>query len=196
MLLNIDVDGVLADFHPAFCKMAITVLGREFPTTYAEFHEVEKALGIGDEEADRVWAEVCGPGYAATLEAVERGVSVVQRLCKRHDVAFVTSPLKKSPTWGYDRAQWIHQHFEGSKYAIVSTECKRRVDADLFIEDRADVVCEWLTERHDRGNHDAFAILYARPYNKEGMPKKFEDRSKRLSDWFEIESFIDHWLPG
>lgn len=197
MRINIDVDGVLAHFQRAFCKTATEVLGRDLSGhDYGEIMEVEKLLSLTKEEEDKVYALISQPGWARELEEVENGVSVVRRLAKRHKVAFVTAPLESSPTWGHDRKHWLMERFGDVTKRVVSTDYKHLVDADLLIEDRQDKVRAWLRERQQRGNDDAFAILFARPYNARPMPSEFADRCKRIETWFEIEAFIDHWLPG
>lgn len=197
MEINIDVDGVLAEFHPAFVKTAERVLGRTFPgPIYGDSWHIEETMGLTKEEGQHVWDEVCKQGWAGNLEETENGVSVVRRLATRHSVAFVTSPVKTSPTWHFDRMAWLHHRFGDVVKDYISTSNKYKVDGDILIEDNDMQAESWLQRRHDRGNTHAFVLLYARPYNAKGLKPAFSERYRRLNGWFEIEKFIEMWLGG
>lgn len=197
MILAIDVDGVCAEFHPAYTKTASIVLNKEFyGPIYGDSWHIEETLGLTPDEADKVWGTVNAPDYAASLASVEHAKEVIHRLAARHQVVFVTSPLKTSPTWHFDRRKWLTENYGDVVHHYISTSSKFFVDADILIEDHTGHANDWLEQRQSRGNHDAFAIIYARPYNTEGLKMKFNDRTKRLDGWLAIEEFIVTWLSG
>lgn len=77
---------------------------------------------------------------------------------------FVTSPLKSSTTWSYDRRLWLEKYF-GEDAKIVITHEKHTVDGDFLCDDKPAHCSEWQAE-HPIG----MALLWSTGRNAGQLP--------------------------
>ena len=176
----IDVDGVIANFQKRFVEVAAQILGREFDEASSMTQwDVEKALGLSDEEKDAVYEVVNAPGFCMNLPEIPGAVDGIKRLMKYADVYFLTSPNKKSPTWVFERGAWLVERFGkelGEK--VINTHHKYTIYGDIFIDDKPSHVEEWQAQIGNL-NPNAQGLLWAWPFN-EGS------EVPRVADWQDV----------
>ena len=178
-----DVDDVLANYKEGFIG-AVNVSGVRVlkPDHVFTQWDLSKLLGLTDEEDDKVYALINQPGFAFNLNPFPGAIEGVQKIMEFADVQFVTSPLKTSPTWAYDRMHWLQKYFgeeQGAK--VISTHEKYMVDGDFLCDDKPDHCVEW------QGAHPAgMSILWLTPQNLRMVPKHILG----LSNWDMIEVWV------
>lgn len=187
----IDVDDVVAQFRRKFVDVANNVLGTDMRLEDCmDVYECEVAMQLTPAQNSRVWIEVNKKGFAADIEPMPGAVEAIEKLASRYDISFLTSPLKSSPTWVSDRRKWVRKHF-GPTLAdsIITTKTKFKVDADIFIDDRPEMIDAWWKHRVQRGGHLRMyhPIIFAWPYNAE-YAEKAEVPS--FHQWHEITEYL------
>jgi 5'(3')-deoxyribonucleotidase len=163
-----DVDDVLANYKQGFIA-AVNASGvRQLkPDHVFTDWDLSKSLGLTEEEDDEVYMLINQPGFAQNLAPLPGAVDGVRKIMEIADVLFVTSPLKTSPTWGYDRMHWLQKYFgEELGKKVVSTAEKHAIDGDFLCDDKPDHVVQWQAE-HPRGR----AILWITPQNMRMAPR-------------------------
>lgn len=158
MIILVDVDGPCADIVQGFLNEVYTVTGRVYTRADVTTWEVTEALALREAEAKAVWRKVSAPGWCQSLRPDPSAIVAIRELAKKHEIVFVTSPMKTSPTWCYDRALWLHRNF--GTFPIVFTEQKHLVRGDLLIDDKPSTVRQFLAA--GRG-----AVLFDAPWNRE-----------------------------
>ena len=163
-----DVDDVQANYKQAFIA-AVNASGvRQLkPDHVFTEWDLSKSLGLTEEEDAKVYALINMPGFARNLNPFPGAIEGVKKIMEIADVLFVTSPLKSSPTWSYDRMEWLKSYYgdeQGQK--VVSTGEKYAVDGDFLVDDKPDHVVSWQ-EVHPMGT----AILWLTPQNMRMAPK-------------------------
>lgn len=135
----LDVDGVLADFVGPVISWA-NGLRRAGDPPYTrqgitEF-DLLKAWGIG-----HMWGEldrlVVRPGFCDALDPVPGAREFLFDLQQVADVVIVTSPWKSSPTWCFERRNWLEKRL-GYTGEVVFTKRKDLVRGDVLIDDAAE----------------------------------------------------------
>ena len=181
----IDVDGVIADFISYYLKEMNNKLNASFKYEDVMLWDFEEALCLDKYERNISKQILTTPGLANSLEAFPDVVDTILLLDSIADVYFLTSPLKISPTWVYDRSEWlckIFGHELGSK--VIHTKHKHLIPGDLFIDDNFENIVEW--DKHNNG----LACLWTCPWNEEYKWKMRLDRKsfallgEELADWF------------
>ena len=90
-----------------------------------------------------------GPGFAESLELVpgaRRAVEVIEQVA---DVYIVTSPMKRSRTWHYERTEWLVRRFDLSSRRVIFAEDKHLVFGHVLVDDKVSNLETW--ENHRRG---------------------------------------------
>lgn len=181
----VDVDGVAANFQLRFVEIATELLGRYFDPEHAmSAWDVEKALGLTEEETQAVYEVVNSPGFVMSIPEMYGAVEGITTLSKIADVYFVTRPAAKSPTWAFERTNWLIDKF-GKKLGqkVVSTGEKHVVYGDIFIDDKEKHVKDWSKGMAEIGNTTARALLWAWPFN-EGS------EFARVSSWKDVHDMV------
>jgi 5'(3')-deoxyribonucleotidase len=173
----IDVDDVTAQFRQRFVDLANELFNRSWVLEdCTKIFECEKAMKLTKAENSKIWVQINKPGFASSLDLMEGAGDAIERIASRHDVYFVTSPLKSSPTWVSDRTRWIRKHF-GTTLAkkIIFTKMKYMIDGDCLIDDNIDILSDWMTKRMARSpGRPHWPMIYHWPYNVNGssmMPR-------------------------
>lgn len=151
----LDVDGVLADFISAI-REQLCLPENWAPRQWAlEADALIRALPPG-----RLSDVLSRPGLAAGLRPYPDAREAVEMLrSAQHDVWFCTSPMRSSPTWCYERANWLVKHFgeeQGGK--VIFTTAKHLVRGDVLIDDHPGNVALFRESGRD-------AYLIGRPWN-------------------------------
>lgn len=166
MRILIDCDGVLCDF-----------VGRVIAGIHQHSHKHrERNVGPADVYQWDIWKAldvdlgtkrmviseiICAEGFCRDLLPYEGATQAVKQLAKDHDVYFCTSDWRTSPTWVYDRNEWLRNYFGftlGGK--VVHTSHKHLVKGDVLIDDKPDNLTVWGTAHGTEG-----ALLWQRPWN-------------------------------
>lgn len=131
-----DCDDVVANYVQGFVSavVALGIRDIKYDHPFDEW-DLSKSLKLTEVEDDAVYSLINLPGFAQRLNPLEGAVHGVKEIMKICDVIWVTSPLRSSPTWAYDRAQWLDKYF-GAGQKIVSTHEKYAVDGDFFLDDK------------------------------------------------------------
>lgn len=177
MDILVDVDGVVADYLTHFLKVASHVLQKDFAGTLVDEWDISKALKITKAEEDAVYHYVAQPGFARALLPIPGAVEAVKQLhAEGHTITFVTSPIRSSPTWDFDRRMWLYDHFgENLIDDIVYARRKHRVIGDVLIDDRCKNIRSWA-----RAHPNGLALLFA-PRAKDPRPQS--DNISTVADW-------------
>jgi 5'(3')-deoxyribonucleotidase len=180
--LLLDVDGVLADFTQTYVAAVIASGVRVIPPDWQGMEwDIAKELRLTPKEYAKVQALMCMEGVAQRLTPLPGAVSAVKRMAKKADVYFVTAPVPDSPTWGYDRKQWLLKHFgEELGSRVVSTECKAVVSGTFLVDDKIENCREWEEE-----NPMGIVLRWC----PAGMTPA--SGMINVNDWHVVERFVD-----
>lgn len=181
MRILLDVDGPIADFVGGVLDELKRLTGRDCKHHVVTQYNIKKALGITDYIWKQIIEHIKSSGFARNLKAHAGAVDAVKALAKDHDVYFVTAPWQSSPTWVYDRTEWLVDRFgrtQGRK--IVPTEHKHLIDGDFLIDDKPEQVAEWSNAHPGR-----VGVLWSMPHNH-GAGWRL-----RTNDWDELRRIID-----
>lgn len=182
----IDVDDVAAQFRRGYLDTVFRLHGvRIAMDTTLKTWDIDHTLQLTQPQLNAVWREINSPGWAQRLEPMPGAVAAIEALASRHEVMFVTKPLRSSDTWESDRRKWVRKHF-----GVHLSECvhqtgkKYAVDGNWLIEDKPEHAEQWIADRMEHSRRRCQAILYAWPYN---ASSKFT----RLPDWPSIVQYIN-----
>lgn len=134
----IDVDGVVANFTDLFLNAIRTATNRDIPKDWKPPKwDIEEALGLTKAERVATSKLISAAGVASYIAPYPGAVEGIKKLTKIADVFFVTSPLKSSPTWCYDRVVWLTKYF-GEELAdrVDFTWHKYAFAADILVDDK------------------------------------------------------------
>lgn len=155
-VINIDVDGVVADFTGA----ALGVMsGMGFDRTRGMVTEFAMENMLPKQHRQGFLDSLKEPGFCAGISILPGTRFAIQPLLTHgYSVRFVTSPLDDSPTWIEERTAWLAEYFPG--LPVLFTDNKAEVDGILLIDDHP---------KHVRAFEDTSrpAILIDQPYNRD-----------------------------
>lgn len=187
-IVLLDVDGVIADFGETFHRAAEWTAGKVLPDPDVRgTWDIEKAYGLSEVEMRHVWMMMNRPEVAFHLLPCDHAIAGVKQLLPVADVYFVTSPIKTSPTWCYDRMNWLIRHFgyeQGQK--VIPTSYKQLVSGQIFVDDRPANVTKWQT-----ANSSSQGILWHRDYNEvEGTKLGLCS----MADWGQLRKAVEDFF--
>lgn len=141
MHILIDMDGVIAQWTPAFNSLARRLYPDiEFPFLLDNVNWNLKE-GLDTEGREAVDALMAHPGFYAELAPV-RGAKTALRAMVRagHEVSIVTTPMVTNPTCASDKMDWLERHIgRGWAQRAVITHDKTAVRGDVLIDDRPEI---------------------------------------------------------
>lgn len=180
----LDVDSVIADLVRVFIS-AIEVAGiRKLPTGWRPTQfDIATELGFTKDEERRMYEKLQLPGIAKMVHPYPKAVEGVKKLARIADVFFVTTPMKGSPTWTYDRTGWLTEKFGeelGSKW--VYTEYKYVVFGDMLVDDRPENCQDF-----EKAWPGSLALRWC-PF---GMP--VEKKLTNVNSWDMVHLFAEHY---
>jgi 5'(3')-deoxyribonucleotidase len=177
-----DVDGVIADYAQLHVHAVIAAGVRNIPTAWRPSQwDINKELKLTKEEADRVQKLVDFPGAAKSLVPFPGAVEAVKRMAEIADVYFVTAIMPDSPTWGFDRTEWLKEKFGnelGKKFVL--TDHKYLIPAAYLVDDKVDNCKTW-----EAWNPGGIALLWC----VTGM--SLEKDLINVTDWSTVERFVE-----
>jgi hypothetical protein len=159
----IDCDGVVCNFVQAWLDVYARLTGITRWADECTQYEFCKALDIPPDVSRRVWEVVSRPGFASSLLAYDGAINGVATLAGMKDVeiTWVTSPIKTSPTWAFEREHWLRDRFGNVKVISCDSPLKQHIAADVFIDDKVETVGQWAY-RWPSGR----AVLWPCPWNQ------------------------------
>lgn len=183
----LDVDGVIADFRHLYVKCCNEANGTNFTAEQTGLEwDFAVSLGISKKQQRRTWDKINEAGVANTMELLRDAHLGVRTLL--HDprvrVQFVTSQCPNSPTWCYDRIQWLSRVFgiEAVKH-VTYTHSKELVRGNVFVDDKPQNVLKW---KQAFKGPDHVGILWDPDFDGSGF-----DRCRRLIDFMWTSSWDD-----
>lgn len=143
MIIGIDVDGVLADFNPAYIDLIIDVHGEDlFPSRpfaiptwdYPEFY------GYSTEVMHEVWKEIAQPelDFFRGLVAYPGAEKFIEELNNQDNVYYITT--RPGVCAKVQTEQWLLEHGANNPTVLISKEKQhvcRGLKVDTFLDDKA-----------------------------------------------------------
>ena len=182
----LDCDGPMADFMGATLGVYKDITGKAVdPNSLTKWYFTdqlfpEKEEGQLSDQAREFWRRLRAPGYCMSLKPIPGAVESVGRILEAGiDVHVVTSPMKDSPTWAFERETWLAGHFKLPRQRIHHSNAKHIYSGDLFLEDNPDNLLEW-------GDHNptGATLLWDTPSNRNSSA------FSRVKTWSEIEEIL------
>ncbi len=127
---------------------------------------------------DVVYETMKSPGWCLGIEPFPGAVEGVKRLREIAEVFVCTSPMG-GPFWEYERREWLWQNFEIGGKRVLQGHSKFLVHSEVFVDDRATNVVEWIKYNHEHSKRPGLGMLWDRPHNK-GAPLE------RVHSWEEL----------
>lgn len=176
-----DVDGVIADYAQAHVLAVIATGVRSIPESWRPTEwDIDNELNLTAEEKAKVWGLLCLPGVAQRLVPFVGAVEAVKRIAKVADVYFVTTPMSGSPTWPYDRSQWLITHFgDDVGERVVHTQHKHLISGHHLVDDKIDNCRKW-----EAYNPCGISLRYRSP------EMDFAKDLVNVTGWDAVERFI------
>lgn len=155
----VDVDGVIAAFHKAVLDYVKEKHGRDI-----DYDSFTMDIREHPQLKDVWWTDVeqfiISNGFAQQLEPLGDAIYEIRKLREKYDVVFVTSSYKTSPTWCFDRYQWLLKYFNIDRSDLIFAHDKRFVCGQTLIDDRWENIIDWSSF------HQKPAIMFEQPWNK------------------------------
>jgi hypothetical protein len=164
----LDVDGCKANFIAGALPIVREITGRDHHHDDVNQFMIEKALGLSDDERDRLYARVAEEGWCLGLPVYDGAREGVGRIRVAADQTWAVTQRFKSRTWVFERDQWLMEHlgFAYDEILHVPSIAKHAIDADILVEDKTSTLFQWK-EAHPNGH----GILVRRRYNEnDGWP--------------------------
>lgn len=156
----LDVDGVLADFITTYLHALAAVTGSYRHPAEVINWEIGKSLGLSEDTQRKVSTLLRKEGVASSMPVYPGAIEGVKKLTLVAEVYFVTSPFT-SPTWTYDRDQWLDRHFGAVGKNVVHTAHKHLISGDVLVDDKPVNVRAWA-KAWPLGT----PVLWSQPYNE------------------------------
>lgn len=161
MIILLDVDGVLADFHGGILELIRDLFGLNL--TIQDFKNWDYTSALESEQMKKELREhIKQAGFISGLKPYPEAQEAVGKLRALSEVYCVTSPNHTVPTWIPERYEWLTHYFSISPQDVILTGKKHLIDGDVMIDDHPGNVASWNT-KHPNG----FGYLWDRPYTKD-----------------------------
>lgn len=181
----LDVDEVVCDFVGYYLKLAEKLTNRKYNKSQVTQWSINDALDLPQWARREIQYDLSEPFTALKLQLLPGAKEAYRELSQLADVHFATVPYHSSKTWGSDRVEWLKLHFgENVKWHL--TENKYALQADVMVDDKAELVDDWATE------NPGLPIIWDCPWNSNYK----NDRVLRLDNWTDIISVIEKELEA
>lgn len=124
--LNVDMDGVTADFDEAILAIepSLGTLSSAAPNYEARSNRVDEIV-------------LANPHLFENLKPIPGSVDAIIRLSEHYEVHFVSTPMDGVPESFTGKKKWLNKHFgELAKKRLVLTHRKDLVIGDYLVDDR------------------------------------------------------------
>ena len=134
----IDCDGPMIDLVTPTVELVRRYIPDWQPPAKWDFHsDLPPDLR---EMVENLWKS---EGFAYSLKPVEGAIDHVRELGELHEIYVVTSLMRGSKTWAYERAESLKLHFDIDFDHVVSTRSKHLVHGTYLIDDKIDHIRAW-----------------------------------------------------
>lgn len=158
--LNLDVDGVIADFAAAACQHLTTLTGKPHDPLAVTTWEVFDSFPDAVAHRAEVYRRMKGPGGCYAIPVVDGAKEAIAELREIADVTVVTAPFFGAPTWAYEREQWLGDHFGIHRDDIIHAEKKYLVHGDIMLDDKESHIVRWQSYWHEQEQYGARGLLW------------------------------------
>lgn len=156
----LDVDGPLTpDFFEAFCRELRRQGIDATPDKITEY-DIGRSFGISPKLNRHVYKQLQRPGVASSFKPALGALELVFGLRQWADVYAVTAPLDGSPTWSFEREEWLMDKFNFARSEIVHARDKRLIAGDAFVDDKLVHLVDWSKEYPQK-----LAIMWSEAHN-------------------------------
>lgn len=170
--IAIDMDEVIADFHPKMVKTWNTHFSQRLAPEELNLFQLHQ------DDPDRLGElfelVVSDPTFFADLDVIEDSQRVIARLSERYEI-FITTAAMEVPTSFNAKFQWLKTHFPNIRPShIVFCGNKSVINADYMIDDNAFNFVNFCGE----------GLLYSAPHNR------LVTGYRRVENWRDIETLL------
>ena len=153
----VDSDGVLSNFVEPFLDKANKITG--LSKTVDDILEWNFLPLYPKDRHEEILGCVEHPGWCRSLNPYPGAREGVDELRKLGDVYCVTAPWT-SPTWHYERTQWLKEHMGFDADHVVHAFNKWIIPGLTLIDDKIETLVKWTEATGGTG------ILWTQPYNR------------------------------
>lgn len=142
----LDIDGVIANFRKLYVDCCNEANKTQYTVkdTGSEWF-FARSMRLSREQQRKTWKAIDDPGRAKQIEPLPGAVAGVYELLRVANVYFVSAPVPTSPTWTYDRANWLSDVLGiNAREHLVFTSQKHLVQGNILVDDKPEAVLEWL----------------------------------------------------
>lgn len=154
MRILLDIDGPCADFVGHLLERC----GAHLPPSMVTEWNILNFLS--PENTTRAKILLQDENFWAEIPVVPEALEGVERLERKHEVFFATSPWISCSTWEKTRRVWVAEYFRIPAYRIVFANDKGLLGGDVLIDDRPQNLENWREY-----NREGMAFLYSMPHN-------------------------------
>jgi len=180
LTIGVDIDGVIVDIARAWLPLLSEVCGRPVSAKDLCSWDLGAALGISEEQVNRVWLQTLGTDLLRHAPAIKGAIDGLASLA-RHEVWLVTarpaSMAELTRFWLADNGaryqHLVHERFGNKLWAGGGF--------DVFIED-------YLEEARVIAEAGVPSILFDQPWNRGG---ELPPNCTRVTDWHGVVALID-----
>lgn len=186
--LNLDVDGVIADFAWSACDHLYDVTGRRYDPNIITTWEVFDSIPHELEHRKAVYDRMKATGGCYSIPVIPGSKEAIAELKELVDITVVTSPFKNSPTWMHEREQWLRDHFGIDRDDIFHGDKKYLVHAHMKLDDKESHIDNW--EKYWRGlGQNPFGMLWHTNRNVSPAP-----HIKVVHDWPTVIQLVKTYI--
>lgn len=160
-VILLDVDGPLTmSFFDVACREMRRegVVGAK-PSALTQWGFLEALAPVTER---RIRERLRRPGVASLFEPNDGARTFLSDLREWAEVYAVTAPLDGSPTWPYDREQWLIEQLDFDARHVMAVRDKQRVSGHAFVDDKLAHLIEWQA-----AYPSGLAIMWTCPHNKD-----------------------------
>jgi len=158
-------NGVLADFNAGVVRLIQDVTGKKFDAAAVIDRDFTTGLGLSTHEAEEVRVALnARRGFATALPRYPQARQGVRRLRTLGKVFCITTPYDSNVWWRDECESWLALHFGIDHVHHTDNNDKTPYKADVFVDDDAEHVHQWLTAWPGRT-----AVLWRNLYNKQQL---------------------------
>ncbi len=194
-----DVDGVLGDMLSSALVIInqlngyVTELKDVKEWEFDELIDKDRTLDPAwrAHKVEAFWNALEAPGFIKSIRPYPEAQKYVAVIRECHEVYIVTSYVKSSTTWVYDRDRWLMEHFNIPRRKIIHTAAKYVTTGNIFVDDKVSNVLDWA-------EHNTFCtgVIWDQPYNRELTAKEQSKLSElknviRLDSWTKLIKLIE-----
>ncbi len=159
--LLMDVDGPIANFQKLYLDSLLEATGIKKTEKEWDEWDTMKCLGLTVEQDKAAYAIVSLPHRAFNMSVHPGAQKGVLKISTITDLYFVTSPLDTSPTWQYDRNQWLRHLFGELGRKVAHTADKHICSGEYLVDDKPSNLEKWSAEYPN-----STPILWDMPHNE------------------------------